>query len=344
MPAPMSELLPLDRLEPYLAAHIPGFAGPVSAKKTAQGQSNPTFILTAASGQYVLRRKPPGDLLKSAHAVDREFRVISALAGTDVPVPGALHLCEDEDVLGVVFYVMEFVPSRTWVDPRLLDCTNEDRAAAYDSMNRTLAALHSVDVATVGLADYGKPGNYFARQTSRWTGQYRASETETIAPMEELIAWLEANMPADDGRVCLVHGDYRIDNLLFHPERPEVVAVVDWELSTLGHPFADLGGQIMQWSMPPGEEGRGLMGVDRAPLGIPSDAEYVATYAERTGLSTPPDLSFPVAFAFFRMAAIIQGVKKRALDGNASNPERGLKMGQYVPLFAEAALARIAKA
>ncbi|MEL6583862.1 MAG: phosphotransferase family protein [Pseudomonadota bacterium] len=342
MPSPTSDLLPLDRLEPYLTAHLEGFRGPITAEKTATGQSNPTFILRTPSGTYVLRRKPPGKLLKSAHAVDREFRVISALGDTDVPVPGALHLCEDDAVIGAMFYVMDFVEGRSWVDPRCEGLSVDQRARVYDQMNATLAALHSVDVTATGLSDYGRPGNYFERQLGRWTSQYRATETESIPQMEELITWLEANMPPDDGTLTLVHGDWRIDNLLFANDG-SVAAVLDWELSTLGNPLADLGYQIMQWQMPPGAVGRGLAGVDRASLGIPSDAAYVETYAKRVGLSDTPDITFPVAFAFFRMAAILQGVKKRALDGNASDPEGGLKLGAYVPMFAEAAMAQIAR-
>lgn len=330
----------ISEIAPYLEANVAGFRGPITeVHKTAQGQSNPTFILTASSGKYVIRRKPDGELLKSAHAVDREFRVLSALRDTDVPVPNALHLCEDESVLGTMFYVMSFIQGKNWVDPRLKGQGNETRAAVYDSMNATLAALHSVDPADVGLENYGPPGNYFERQVGRWTKQYRASETETLKPMEELIAWLDAQTPTE-GAARLAHGDWRIDNLLFD-SNGQCNAVLDWELSTLGHPLADLGSQIMQWQLPPGAEGRGLMGVDRAELGIPSDAEYAELYAKRAGLSEVPDLNYPVAFAFFRMAAIIQGVKKRALDGNASNPEAGLKMGAYVPMFAQAALMRI---
>ena len=330
----------ISEIVPYLEAHVPGFRGPVhEVGKTAQGQSNPTFIVTAASGRYVIRRKPDGELLKSAHAVDREFRVLRALADTDVPVPRALHLCEDDTVLGTMFYVMSFIEGHNWVDPRLKDESVERRAAVYDSMNATLAALHSIAPEAVGLGDYGPSGNYFARQVARWTKQYRATETGTLRPMEDLIAWLDAQTPPE-GPARIAHGDWRIDNLLFDAAG-RCNAVLDWELSTLGHPLADLGSQIMQWQLPPGQEGRGLMGVDRAALGIPSDAEYVETYARRAGLADVPDLDYPVAFAFFRMAAIIQGVKKRALDGNASNPEAGLKMGAYVPMFAQAALARL---
>ncbi|HEU0221356.1 MAG TPA: phosphotransferase family protein [Paracoccaceae bacterium] len=334
--------LDIAAVERHLGAHLPGFRGPLAAEKTPTGQSNPTFILTSPSGRYVLRRKPPGQLLKSAHAVDREFRVISALQGSAVPVPRIHLLCEDESVIGSMFYVMAFVPGRTLMDPRTPGLSAEERSAVFDDMNRVLAALHSVDVAAVGLADFGRPGNYFARQTSRWTGQYRASETETLPEMEALIGWLEANMPADDGRVALVHGDWRIDNLRYHESQPKVAAVLDWELSTLGHPLADLGAQLMQWRMPAGEPLRGLEGVDRRALGIPSDRDYVETYAKRAGLATLPDLTFCLAFSFFRMGAILQGVKKRALDGNASNPEQGLKMGANVPLYARKALEVIA--
>lgn len=340
MPAPIFDSQTISDIAPYLQAHVPGFRGPVTdVQKTAQGQSNPTYIVTAASGKYVIRRKPDGELLKSAHAVDREYRVLSALRDTDVPVPDALHLCEDESVLGTMFYVMSFIQGQNWLDPRLQGESRDMRVAVYDSMNATLAALHSVEPAEVGLGDYGPPGNYFERQVGRWSKQYRACETETIEPMEELIAWLDAQTPPE-GPARLAHGDWRIDNLLFDASG-QCNAVLDWELSTLGHPLADLGTQIMQWQLPPGTEGRGLMGVDRAELGIPEDDAYAELYAKRVGLSKVPDLDYPVAFAFFRMAAIIQGVKKRALDGNASNPESGLKMGAYVPMFAQAALMRI---
>jgi aminoglycoside phosphotransferase (APT) family kinase protein len=334
--------LDLAAVERFLAARLPGFRGPLEAEKTAIGQSNPTFVMTAGSGRLVLRRKPPGPLLKSAHAVEREYRVMAALAGSGVPVPKALLLCEDEGVIGSVFFVMEYLPGRTIMDPRVPGVAVEHRKALYDDMNRVLAALHSVDIAAAGLGDFGRPGNYFARQTSRWTGQYRASETETIPEIENVIAWLDAHMPAEDGRVALVHGDWRIDNLRFHETEPRIAGVLDWELSTLGHPLADLGAQLMQWRMPPGDPGRGLAGVDRAALGIPSDEEYVATYARRSGFGTVPDLTFCLAFSLFRMAAILQGVKKRGLDGNASNPEAAARMGAHVPLFAREALKVIA--
>jgi aminoglycoside phosphotransferase (APT) family kinase protein len=276
--------------------------------------------------------------LKSAHAVDREFRVITALQGTDVPVPRPHLLCADDSVIGTMFFVMEFCAGRNFQDPRVPEVDATDRAAVYDDMNRVLAALHSVDIEAVGLADYGRPGNYFERQIGRWTQQYRASETETIAAMDALIAWLAGNTPADDGRIALVHGDYRIDNMIFDARAPRMIAVLDWELSTLGHPFADLGYQCMQWRMPTGPVGRGLDGVDRTALGIPSEADYVAKYCERMGIAAIPDWPFYLAFAFFRLAAIIQGVKKRGLDGNASNPDRAAELGTLVPVLAAKAV------
>lgn len=322
----------------WMSAHVEGFAGPLSAEKFAGGQSNPTFRLLTPQRAYVLRRKPPGQLLKSAHAVDREFRVQRALAGSDVPVARMLALCEDDGVIGSMFYVMEHVAGRHFSDPRLPGLDPAERAAVMDEMNRVLAAIHDVDLSATGLSDYGPEGNYYERQVARWTKQYRASETQSIAPMEELIAWLAANLPPDDGQRTLVHGDYRIDNLLFAADAPRCAAVLDWELSTTGHPYADLGAVIMQWAMPPGEEGRGLAGVDRAALGLPEDEAFVAAYCARRGIAGIDRFGFYLAFNFFRMGAIIQGVLKRALDGNASNPERAMTLGAFVPRFAEAGL------
>lgn len=330
--------LDLAAVETYLAAQVPGFCGPLRAEKFGFGQSNPTFRLDSPSGQLVLRRKPPGQLLKSAHAVDREFRVQKALAGTQVPVAPMVLLCEDETVIGSMFYIMAFQPGRHFMQPSLADLDPAERGAVFDEMNRVLAALHSVDYAAVGLGDFGRPGSYFARQLSRWTQQYRASETETLPDMDALIGWLETNQPADDGRVSLVHGDYRIDNMIFHADRPRVAALLDWELSTLGHPFSDLAYQCMQWRMPPGEEGRGLAGIDRKAQGIPTEAEYIDAYCRRMGLAGIPTFGFCLAFSFFRMAAIVQGVKKRGLDGNASNPERAARMGRFVPTYARMGL------
>jgi aminoglycoside phosphotransferase (APT) family kinase protein len=330
--------LDLAAVEGWLSQHLPGFAGPLSAEKFAGGQSNPTFRLDTPSRAYVLRRKPPGTLLKSAHAVDREFRVQKALAATDVPVARMHVLCEDERVIGSMFYVMDHVGGRNFLDPRLPDLAREERTGIYDEMNRVLAAIHSVDLAACGLADYGPPGDYFRRQIERWTKQYKASETGTVAEMDRLMEWLATNLPPDDGRRTLVHGDYRIDNMLFSNDNAVCLAVLDWELSTLGHPFADLAALLMQWRMPPGPEGRGLAGIDRESLGIPDDQAFVARYCERMGIESIPRFGFYLAFAFFRMAAILQGVKKRALDGNASNPERALRMGGFVPRFAQAGL------
>jgi aminoglycoside phosphotransferase (APT) family kinase protein len=331
-------LLDLDALDRWMAGHVPGHRGPIRAEKLPGGQSNPTFRLTSASGACVLRRKPPGALLKSAHAVDREFRVQKALAGTEVPVARMIALCEDESVIGAMFYLMEAVRGRAFDDPRLPGCAPEERAGLIDAMNRTLAAIHRVDVDAAGLGDFGRPGDYYRRQIDRWSRQYRATETEAIPEMDALIAWLDANAPADDGRRALVHGDYRVDNLLFASDRAEVAAVIDWELSTLGHPFADVAAVIMQWRRPPGPEGRGLAGVDRAALGLPSDDAFVDAYCRRTGIAGIKRFGFFLAFAFFRMGAILQGVKKRALDGNASDPERALRMGAHVADYARGGL------
>ena len=330
--------LDLIALTSWLEQNLPGLKGPLKADKFNRGQSNPTFRLSSASGDYVLRRKPPGVLLRSAHAVDREFKVQKALAGSDVPVARMHVLCEDEDVIGSAFYVMDLVRGRNFDDPRLPDVDAETRRGIYDEMNRVLAAIHVTDLEACGLTDFGPAGNYYRRQIDRWTKQYRASETGTIRAMDELIAWLDVNVPEDDGRRTLVHGDYRIDNLLFAEDGPACVAVLDWELSTIGHPFADLAALIMQWQRPPGTEGRGLAGVDRKPLGIPQDQDFIDAYCARTGLAGIPEFGFYLAFAFFRMGAILQGVKKRALDGNASNPELGLKLGASVPDYAAGGL------
>ncbi len=324
------------RLAEYLREHMPGFEGPLSAEKFAGGQSNPTFLLTAGSGQYVLRRKPPGQLLKSAHAVDREFRVMRALRDTPVPVAKAYLLCEDDSIIGSMFYVMEYLPGRVFWNPALPELNNAERSACYDQMNQVLAELHKVNVDAVGLSDYGKPGNYFERQIGRWSQQYRASETETLAAMDQLIDWLPANLPPDDGRVSIAHGDFRLDNMIFHPTEMRVIALVDWELSTLGHPLADLAYQCMQWRLPNGGDMSGLAGIDRKALGIPSEEAYVARYCERSGLGGIDHWNFYLVFCFFRLAAILQGVKKRALDGNASS-DKALKMGSLAGPLAEMA-------
>jgi aminoglycoside phosphotransferase (APT) family kinase protein len=327
-------------LETYLRANLPGFSGTLKASKFAGGQSNPTFMLEAGGNRYVLRRKPPGNLLKSAHAVDREFRVTKALLQTNVPVARPLLLCEDDDVIGSMFYVMEYLDGRIFWDPALPELSNAERSAIFEQMCSVLAAIHSVDVNAVGLGDYGKPGSYFERQVSRWTQQYRASETETIEAMDTLIDWLPKNQPADDGRISLAHGDYRLDNLIFHKTEPRIIAVVDWELSTLGHPFADIAYQCMQLRLPNGGKMGGLLGVDCKALGIPTEEEYVAMYCRHFGIDGIPQWNFYLIFSFFRLAAILQGVKKRALDGNASS-EKALMMGSLAKPLAEMAIALV---
>jgi aminoglycoside phosphotransferase (APT) family kinase protein len=334
----MSEL-DRDIVDQYLSASVDGFKRLHSIEKFNDGQSNPTYLLRAESGDYVLRKKPTGTLLKSAHAVEREYRVMKALAHTDVPVPETFHLCEDESVIGSVFFIMAFVPGKIVWHPTLPDATPEQRRRAYDSMNQTLSAIHSVDVNAVGLSDFGKSGNYFARQTSRWVRQYRDTETDTIAEMDTVIDWLTHNMVEDDGRVSLVHGDFRIDNVVFDSQGVRVQAVLDWELSTLGHPYADLAYQCALWRMQPDAALAGLAGIDREALGIPTEAAYVDAYCQRCGLSGIPNWTFYQVFSLFRMAAIVQGVKKRALDGNASaDKPYALRVGSLTePLAKEAA-------
>lgn len=323
----------LDGVAAWMAQHVDGFKGPLVAEKFATGQSNPTYLLSAPSGRYVLRRKPSGVLLKSAHAVDREFRVQRALEPTDVPVPAMHALCTDDSVIGSMFYVMEHVEGRHFGQPDLVTSDAPERAAIYDEMNRVLAAVHDVDINTVGLADFGPPGNYFERQIGRWAKQYEVTKTDALPEMGHLIHALTARIPPDDGQRTLVHGDFRIDNLIFDAETSHIRAVLDWELSTIGHPYADLAALIMQWRLPPGAEGRGLAGLDRASLGIPSDGAFVDQYCTRRGIGEIPDFGFYVAFCFFRMAAVLQGVKKRALEGNASNPDQALRLGGFVPNF-----------
>jgi len=336
--------LDIDVLQPYLEAHVAGFRGPMRAEKFAGGQSNPTFRVTAQSGDYVLRRQPPGELLKSAHAVDREFRVLRALADTAVPVARVYHLCEDRSVIGSMFYVMEFCDGRIFWNASIPEVDKAERSAIYDEMNRVLAELHKVDVDAVGLGDYGKPGNYFQRQYDRWSGQYRASELGRIEPMEALMSWLGEHLPDDDGRIALVHGDYRLDNLVFDRDAPRAIALLDWELSTLGHPFADVGYLCMQLRMPEKTGSiSGLRGKDLTALGIPDEAEYVARYCERVGIDGIDNFGFYVAFSFFRLAAIVQGVAKRAVDGNASN-KNAARLGQFVEPLSRYALEVIEEA
>ncbi len=330
------------KLTAYLETRIKGFQGPVTAEKFAGGQSNPTFLLKASNGEYVLRRQPSGTLLNGAHAVDREYRVLDALRNTDVPVAHAYLLCEDADVIGSMFYVMSFEQGRIFWDPALPELSNEQRAPLYSELIRVLATLHDVDVHAVGLGDYGRSGNYFERQVSTWTKQYRAAETETNQAMETLISWLPANMPADDGQLSMIHGDYRIDNLIFHSTETRVLAVLDWELSTLGHPLADLAYFSMCLRLPSTWHIIGLADKNREQLGIPTETELVAQYCALRGIEGIENWSFYLAFSFFRLAAIVQGVLKRALDGNASS-DQALQVGKMAGPLAQMAVALLEK-
>jgi len=320
---PMEERHRFDprALEPYLEQHIQGFSGPLAVEQFRGGQSNPTYLVTAAGRRYVLRAKPgpAAKLLPSAHAVEREFRVISALAREGVPVPRTYCLCEDESVIGRAFYVMEYVEGRVLWEQSLPGMTRAERAGVYDEMNRVIALLHRVDYRAAGLSDYGRPGNYLARQIARWSRQYQASETDRIEAMDRLIAWLPENVPPGE-ETAVVHGDYRMDNLIFHPREPRVLAILDWELSTLGHPLADFSYHCLSWHIPPGEF-RGIAGLDLASLGIPSEADYTASYCARTGREGIEHWDFYLAYNLFRIAAILQGVMKRALDGIAASAQ-----------------------
>ncbi|HWI80821.1 phosphotransferase [Ramlibacter sp.] len=323
----------------WMADHVAGFAGSLNVEQFKGGQSNPTFLLEAGGQRYVMRRKPPGELLPSAHAVDREFRVISALASTPVPVAKAHALCEDTSVIGAMFYIMDYVDGRVLWDPALPGMAPGQRRAHFDELGRVIAALHSVDPLAIGLADYGKPGNYIERQVGRWTRQYRAAETDRVEAVERLIEWLPAHVPAGD-ETRIVHGDYRFDNVIFHPTEPRILAVLDWELSTLGHPLVDFAYHCMAWRMQAGEGSRGLRGVDLAALGIPSEAEYLQWYLQRTGRPAPSreDWIYFLVFGMFRLVGIVQGIKKRALQGNASS-ERAMQAGSRVRPLAEQAWA-----
>ena len=312
----------LEPLAAYLRQHLPGFGGELTAQQFSGGQSNPTYLLEAGGRRWVLRRKPPGVLLPSAHAVDREYRVMAALAHSAVPVPRVHLLCEDDSVIGSAFFVMDHVEGRSFWDPSLPGMAAKQRGAIYDEMNRVIAALHGVDFHAAGLAAYGRPGQYLKRQIERWTRQYRASQTgisEPIAAMESLIEWLPTHLPEAD-ETTLVHGDFRIDNLIFHPHEPRVLAVLDWELSTLGHPLADFAYHCMTWRVTPAEF-RGLKGHDLAPLGIPLENAYVQAYCKRSGRAALADWDYYMAFNMFRMAAILQGILHRALHGSAASAE-----------------------
>jgi aminoglycoside phosphotransferase (APT) family kinase protein len=313
------------RLEHYLGEHMPNFRGPLVVRQFVGGQSNPTFLLETSDARFVLRKKPPGTLLPSAHQVEREYRIIKALAATDVPVPRVHLLCEDVGVIGTAFFVMDFVEGRIMRDPMMPDSSPHERAACYDSMNDVLARLHKVDFRAVGLGDYGRPQAYVARQLARWSKQYEASKIDEIPEMDRLIEWLRRNIPADD-ETTIAHGDYRMENLIFHPSEPRVVAVLDWELSTLGHPLSDLAWASRAYHCPPGIDGvLSFQGMDLDALGIPSEHEFMAAYCRRVGRASVPDLTFFVAFSFFRGAAIAQGIAMRAKLGNASGPDAALR-------------------
>lgn len=331
----------IDNLNAYLGNRIDGFGHLSNAEKFSDGQSNPTFLLTTDTSKYVLRRKPEGPTLPSAHAVDREYRVMSALANTPVPVPSMLVLCEEPGIIGSMFYIMEYIDGPLYWDAQLTEIPEPStRGAIYDQMNQVLADLHSVDVNAIGLNDFGRPGSYFERQFNRWSKQYRASETGKIEAMELLMKWLPKNMPEDDGRVSLIHGDYRIDNIIFAHDEPKIIAVLDWELSTLGHPFSDIAYQCMQLRMPTDRSLGNLAGLgnaDRFSLGIPTEEEYVARYCERMGLNDIPNWPFYLAFNFFRFASILQGIMKRYQEGSASN-EQALNYGKMARPTADLAI------
>lgn len=330
--------LNIESLRTYLGKACPDIGQPLALEKFAQGQSNPTYKLTAERGDFVLRAKPPGKLLKSAHLVEREYRVMAALADSDVPVPRMIHLAGDEvSPIGRAFFIMEYVEGRIFFDPALPEQSPYERSAIYDAMNVVLAKLHQVDLVRAGLSDFGKPGNYFARQTDRWTQQYLAARVQENADLDFIIAWLGERIPEDDGQAALVHGDFRLDNMMLAPDRAEVIAVLDWELSTLGHPLADLAYQCMQWRLPHAGGMRGLGGLDRTELGIPTERDYVVRYAERRGIAPPENWTFLVVFCFFRLAAILEGVVRRAADGNASNPEAAQRYAQAIPVLAKMA-------
>ncbi len=330
-----------SRLATWMADNVAGFEGPVEIRKFAGGQSNPTYKLTSPSGAYVLRRKPLGPLLPSAHAVDREFKVIAGLHPTGFPVAKPYGLCTDDEVIGSWFYIMDMVEGRTIWDGAMPASNPAERRAVYHAMIDTLAALHAIDIEATGLSDYGKPGNYFERQVSRWTKQYRAAETEVMPEMERLIEWLPKTLPAQD-RVSIVHGDYRIDNMIFDAKEPKVVAVLDWELGTLGDPLADFTYVAMAWVTENGGRS-GVMDLDRAALGIPELDEMVARYCAATGRAGIPDLNWYFAFNFFRLAGIIQGIKKRVIEGTATSSHAKDMSERAFPL-AEAAWAFAVKA
>jgi len=323
------------RLGAWLKDHVAGFGTLRAVTKFPGGQSNPTYKVEDEDAAYVLRRKPFGKLLPSAHAVDREYRLIEALHPTDVPVAKPYALCEDADVIGSDFYIMQMVEGRTFWNGALPESDPEERRALYRNMIDALARLHAVDPEQVGLREYGKPGNYFARQVGRWTKQYRMAQTDDIPEVERLIEWLPKTLPQQD-RVSIIHGDYRIDNMIYAPDRPEILAIIDWELSTLGDPLADFAYLAMNWAMPHGERGAQLKGLDLPALGIPTLEEATEQYCAATGRTSVPDLNWFFAYNLFRLVGIIQGIKKRSLEGNASNANAEATAARIVPLSQQA--------
>jgi aminoglycoside phosphotransferase (APT) family kinase protein len=342
MPVQERHRFDTERLSVYLSAQVPGYAGPLQVEQFKGGQSNPTFLVITPGARYVLRRKPPGKLLPSAHAVDREYRVISALYRAGIPVARSFALCEDESIIGTAFYVMDCVEGRVMWDQSLPGMTKAERAAIWDELNNVISKLHLIDYRTAGLEDFGKPGEYVARQVARWSKQYRASETRKIEAMDQLIAWLPENIPPA-GRTSVVHGDFRLDNAIFHPTEPRILAVLDWELSTVGDSLADFSYHCMSWHIPPGQF-RGIAGLDLASLGIPSEAEYVKSYLKRTGRAEidPSTWDYYMAYNLFRMAAILQGIAKRVLEGTAASTHAA-EAGSRAPLLAGLGWAQVEK-
>ena len=334
--------LDVEKLSDYLTQQLDEFTGIKKSKKFNTGQSNPTYLLETAEKKYVLRKKPPGELLPSAHAVDREYRIIKALEETKVPVPRTVFLCNDESIIGTIFYVMEFVDGRIFWDPTLPEIDDNKRMKVYEETVSVMAELHKIDVEKAGLLDFGKPGNYFERQVGRWIKQYRAAETESYPEVETLIAWLEKTMPDDDGLISIVHGDYRLYNMIFDHEEESMLALLDWELSTIGHPYADLAYQCMNWYIPQIGITPGLAGINLQKLGIPSEDDYVSNYCSKMGINSIPNWSFYLAFGFFRLAGIAQGVYKRSIQGNAS-ADNAKELGAAVPILGKIALSIIGR-
>ena len=333
---PVAAALRFDeaRLTRWMAANVPGFRDPVRVNQFKGGQSNPTYLIEAASGSFVLRRKPPGNLLPSAHAIEREYRVMAALGAQGFPVPKVYGLCEDTEVIGTAFFVMDKVEGRIFWEPHLPALDPAERSAIYDAMNKTMAALHGFEPQQIGLGDFGKPDNYVARQVARWSKQYVASRTEDIPAMERLIEWLPGAIPAQ-AAARVVHGDYRLDNMILHATKPMIAAVLDWELSTLGDPIADFTYHCMQWHMPRSETGAGtgsLLGLDLDALGLPALDDYISAYQDRTGLSVTGHADFYFAYNFFRLAAILQGIAGRVRDGTATNENAAAMATQVRPL------------